>query len=70
MSASLPGNRALPASQYDLDTYWGRVRHAANLSDPRTLFTSSAGLEHAKDLVTSYKQGKIQSMTPELWKAK
>jgi len=36
----------------------------------RTLFTSKAGLDHAKDLVSSYKQGKIQSMTPELWQAK
>ncbi|KAF2720662.1 Tricarboxylate/iron carrier [Polychaeton citri CBS 116435] len=70
MSASLPGSRDLPASQYDLDTYWGRVKHSANISDPRTLFTSQAGLEHAKELVTQYKQGKIQQMTPELWDAK
>lgn len=35
MSASLPGSRDLPASPYDLKTYWGRVRHAADLSDPR-----------------------------------
>jgi len=35
MSASLPGNRELPVSQYDLSTYWGRVRHAADISDPR-----------------------------------
>lgn len=35
MSASLPGSRELPASQYDLSTYWGRVQHAAGLSDPR-----------------------------------
>lgn len=35
MSASLPGNRDLPVSQYDLTTYWGRVRHAADISDPR-----------------------------------
>lgn len=35
MSASLPGTRDLPASQYDLATYWGRVRHSADLSDPR-----------------------------------
>lgn len=35
MSASLPGNRDLPSSQYDLTTYWGRVRHAADISDPR-----------------------------------
>ena len=36
----------------------------------RTLFVSSAGLEHAKRLVTAYKQGLIPSMTPELWQAK
>lgn len=36
----------------------------------RTLFVSSAGLEHAKQLVTSYKKGEIKSMTPELWQAK
>ena len=35
MSASLPGNRELPVSQYDLSSYWGRVRHAADISDPR-----------------------------------
>ncbi|TLD05632.1 putative mitochondrial transport protein FSF1 [Venturia nashicola] len=70
MSASLPGSRDLPASQYDLSTYWGRVRHAANLSDPSTLFTSSTGLEHAKSLIVDYKKGKIAEMTPELWTAK
>ncbi|KAF2143344.1 uncharacterized protein K452DRAFT_268797 [Aplosporella prunicola CBS 121167] len=70
MSASLPGSRDLPASQYDLSTYWGRVRHAADLSDPRTLFTSSHGLENAKGLVAAYKQGKFSQMTPDLWTAK
>ncbi|KAL5383319.1 putative alpha-isopropylmalate carrier [Paraphaeosphaeria sporulosa] len=70
MTSSLPGNRDLPASQYDLSTYWGRVRHCADVSDPRTLLTSSAGLDNAKQLVTAYKTGKMQDMTPELWKAK
>ncbi|KAF1986311.1 sideroflexin-5 [Aulographum hederae CBS 113979] len=70
MSASLPGSRDLPASQYDLSTYWGRVRHSADISDPRTLFTSSAGLEHAKQLVAKYKMGEIRDMTPDLWQAK
>ncbi|KAI7483585.1 sideroflexin-5 [Hortaea werneckii] len=70
MSASLPGNRDLPSSQYDLKTYWGRVRHSIDLSDPRTLFTSSTGLKHAKDLIAQYKQSKIPQMTPELWNAK
>ncbi|OAL56299.1 sideroflexin-5 [Pyrenochaeta sp. DS3sAY3a] len=70
MTSSLPGNRDLPVSQFDLSTYWGRVQHAANISDPRTLLTSSAGLENAKQLVTAYKTGKVQEMTPDLWKAK
>ncbi|PSN74569.1 tricarboxylate carrier [Corynespora cassiicola Philippines] len=70
MTSSLPGTRDLPGSQYDLSTYWGRVRHAADISDPRTLLTSSAGLENAKQLVTAYKTGKVQDMTPQLWKAK
>ncbi|RMZ82716.1 hypothetical protein DV738_g1524, partial [Chaetothyriales sp. CBS 135597] len=70
MSASLPGSRDLPASRYDLSTYWGRVRQSAQIADPRTLLVSKAGLEHAKQLVTSYKKGEIASMTPELWQAK
>ncbi|KAF5849263.1 hypothetical protein GGP41_006187 [Bipolaris sorokiniana] len=70
MTSSLPGNRDLPVSQFDLSTYWGRVRHSANISDPRTLLTSAAGLENAKKLVTAYKTGKMAEMTPELWDAK
>ncbi|KAH8794025.1 sideroflexin-5 [Hyaloscypha finlandica] len=70
MSASIPGNRELPASQYDLSTYWGRVMHSANISDPRTLLVNKAGLEHAKGLVAGYKQGKIGEMNAELWNAK
>ncbi|KAI9865505.1 MAG: hypothetical protein M1824_002244 [Vezdaea acicularis] len=70
MSASLPGNRELPASQFDLNTYWGRVRHSANISDPRTLLVSKAGLENAKSIVTAYKVGDAQAMTPEIWSAK
>ncbi|OAL39879.1 hypothetical protein AYO20_00791 [Fonsecaea nubica] len=70
MSASLPGNRDLPASQYDLSTYWGRVMQSAQIADPRTLFVSSSGLEQAKRLVTSYKTGEAKVMTPEIWQAK
>jgi hypothetical protein len=36
----------------------------------RTLLTSKAGLEHARQLVLSYKLGKIKDMNPELWRAK
>ena len=42
----------------------------ANEKGNRTLLTSSAGLENAKELVAAYKTGKIREMTPELWKAK
>ena len=35
MTSSLPGNRDLPVSQFNLGTYWGRVLHSANISDPR-----------------------------------
>ncbi|OTB07955.1 hypothetical protein M426DRAFT_317459 [Hypoxylon sp. CI-4A] len=70
MSASLPGNRELPESQYDLSTYWGRVKQTATITDPRTLLAGKHGLEQAKKLVVAYKQGEIKNMTPELWKAK
>ena len=36
----------------------------------RTLLVSKGGLEEAKNLVSQYKQGKVSTMTPELWKAK
>lgn len=35
-----------------------------------TLFVGEAGLQRAKSLVTDYKRGKLEQMTPELWKAK
>ncbi|KAF1811433.1 mitochondrial transporter fsf1 [Eremomyces bilateralis CBS 781.70] len=70
MSAALPGTRDPPQSQYDLTTYWGRVRHAVDISDPSTLFVSSAGLENAKQIITAYKTGELKDPTPEFWAAK
>jgi sideroflexin-5 len=34
------------------------------------LFVSSSGLENAKRLVSSYKKGEAEVMTPEIWQAK
>jgi hypothetical protein len=34
------------------------------------LFVGKSGLEAAKQAVMSYKQGKTNEMTPQLWKAK
>lgn len=36
----------------------------------RTLLAGKTGLEQAKKLVISYKQGDIKQMTPDLWRAK
>ncbi|KAK6353080.1 hypothetical protein TWF696_005070 [Orbilia brochopaga] len=49
----------LPPSRYDLSTYWGRVRHAVDISDPRTLFASNAQLRQAIKLVNGYKNGDV-----------
>ena len=35
-----------------------------------TLFAGTSGLDRAKTLVTEYKTGKIERMSPELWQAK
>ncbi|UZP43755.1 hypothetical protein NXS19_011567 [Fusarium pseudograminearum] len=70
MSASLPGSRELPASQHDLGTYMGRVRHTMGITDPSTLLAGKTGLEAAKKLVTDYKTGKVEHMSPALWHAK
>ena len=34
------------------------------------LFISSSGLENAKKLIVSYKEGKTKEMTADLWRAK
>lgn len=36
----------------------------------RTLFVGRNGLENAKALLSDYKLGRIQDMTPQLWHAK
>lgn len=63
-------SRSLPDSRYDLSTYWGRVKHSADVSDPRMLLVTSSDIASAKQLVSAYKAGSIQDMSPELWRAK
>ncbi|KAH3677146.1 hypothetical protein WICMUC_001901 [Wickerhamomyces mucosus] len=70
MASSVSGPISLPDSRYDLSTYWGRVKHCADISDPSTLLTNSASLEKSKELISQYKNGQIKQMTPELWNAK
>ncbi|CCH41044.1 Sideroflexin-1 [Wickerhamomyces ciferrii] len=70
MASSVPGPIALPESKFDLTTYWGRVRHCAEISDPSMLLNSNVTLENAKKLISQYKNGEQKQMTPELWDAK
>lgn len=70
MASSVPGPIALPESKFDLSTYWGRVRHCAEISDPTMLLTTSSSLDSAKKLISDYRNGIQSKMTPELWHAK
>ncbi|RCK63301.1 putative mitochondrial transport protein FSF1 [Candida viswanathii] len=70
MASSIPGPVNLPHSKYDLTTYWGRVKHCAEISDPTMLLNTSGDIERAKRMVWDYKNGVTSKMTPELWRAK
>ena len=62
---------SLPPSRYNLSTYWGRVRHAADLTDPSTLFISADQLSRCRELIARYQDGRLPPlMTPDLWRAK
>lgn len=69
MASAVPGIRQLPDSRHDLNTYWGRVKHCAELSDPRMLLNTNSEIENARNLISEYKNGN-GSMSPELWRAK
>ncbi|CCH60625.1 hypothetical protein TBLA_0D01170 [Henningerozyma blattae CBS 6284] len=70
MASSVPGPISLPESRFDLSTYWGRVRHCAEISDPRMLLTTNEDLQKAYKVVSSYKNGLIKETTQEFWKSK
>ncbi|KAL0097651.1 Tricarboxylate/iron carrier [Phycomyces blakesleeanus] len=61
----------LSKPRYPQSTYWGRVRHFINVTDPRTLFVTKSQLEGAKHLLTDYQTNPSPNADPEaLWKAK
>lgn len=70
MASSITGPVPLPDSKYDLSTYWGRVRHCAEISDPSMLLNTSQDIQKAKLMVWEYRNGLRPEMTPELWRAK
>ncbi|ODV77435.1 tricarboxylate carrier [Suhomyces tanzawaensis NRRL Y-17324] len=70
MASSIPGPVPLPQSRYDLDTYWGRVKHCAEISDPTMLLNTSSDIESAKRKIWDYRNGVTLAMSPDLWRAK
>lgn len=70
MASSVTGPVPLPDSRHDLSTYWGRVKHCTEISDPTMLLNTSKDIERAKLMIWEYRNGVRSSMTPELWKAK
>ena len=70
MASSVPGPRSLPESRYDLSTYWGRIRHCAEISDPSMLLTTEKDLVAARKIIKAYREGQIEKPTPEFWHAK
>lgn len=61
--------RDLPQSRYDLSTYRGRVLHTLQVTDPRTLLTTSSQLQHARSLVQQYRHHK-RDLSDDVWAAK
>lgn len=70
MASSITGPIPLPESRFDLNTYWGRVRHCAEISDPTMLLTTSSDLNRAKDIISKYRHGELKHTKPEFWRAK
>ncbi|KAJ3044238.1 hypothetical protein HDV00_002916 [Rhizophlyctis rosea] len=57
--------------RYDQSTYWGRLKHFSEVTDPRNLFTTTSQQEAAKVLVEQYRRGELKDVDPEkLWAAK
>ncbi|KAL2710922.1 Sidoreflexin [Kluyveromyces marxianus] len=70
MASSVPGPIPLPESRYDLSSYWGRVRHCAEISDPSMLLTTNDDLAQARKIISAYRHGELRETTPEFWRAK
>lgn len=45
----------LDQPRWDQRTFYGRLQHFFNITDPRTAFCSEKELDDAKDLITKYK---------------
>lgn len=55
----------LNGSEHNLDTYWGRVRHFANVTDMRTLFVTDARLRQATEKIDEYERFRTGKMSAD-----
>ena len=61
----------LDEPRYDQSTYWGRLQHFSQLTDPRNLLASEQEIYNSQRLLNEYKLGKVKIDDVEkLWKAK
>ncbi|KAJ3175195.1 hypothetical protein HDU87_006430 [Geranomyces variabilis] len=60
----------LDQPRYDQSTYWGRLRHFSEFTNPLNLLATNAQLDAAKQLVADYRAGKSTADVEEVWKAK
>ncbi|CAN3355292.1 sideroflexin Fsf1p [Diutina catenulata] len=70
MASTVPGPVPLPQSRYDLTSYWGRVKHCAEISDPSMLLNTDADVQHAKQVIWDYRNGVTAQASPEFWRSK
>ncbi|XP_078587395.1 sideroflexin-5-like isoform X1 [Branchiostoma floridae x Branchiostoma japonicum] len=57
--------------RFDQSTFFGRYRHFLDVIDPRTLFTTKAGLVQASQLLEDYRNGTLPEgvTNKQLWEA-
>ncbi|EPY52788.1 MTC tricarboxylate transporter [Schizosaccharomyces cryophilus OY26] len=62
-------NNKIPNSRFDLSTYWGRVRHAMDITDPRTLLSTKSDIDNAVKTLQEYEKGD-GDLNEKVWNAK
>ena len=59
MAAADPPYDPRRGSRHDLDSYWGRLAHFREITDPRTLFIRDAEVDAAQSLLKQHAAGKV-----------
>ena len=60
---------SLDTPRYDLSTYFGRLQHFINMTDPRTLFESSSTIKEAQRILQEYKSTGVKCGNDEdMWR--